>query len=793
MNFKKIIKRSIITLLLLIIIPGITALGLILAYKGELSNMLVEHVKTQYGVEANVGDVKFSLFESWPNATVKLTDVSVTSTVDNGERKPFLIAGALGISFDLKKLLSKEFVVHSVSIRDGVVNLIRDYGETGNFKFLKPKGMDANQKLVFDLKKINLRNVKFYFQNKPLRKRISIQFKNNTIRTMILDDGFKANITGEVFVGGLLFDQKKGAFLKNKSANVDVALTFLKKNKTILINEPSCVTIDDQKYNVNAYAEFEGNRLLNLHVSSQGVDFHKGMTILNAKIQQSMERFKITNTVDIDALLIVRIGEKQDPQMDIKFNTNKNNITIGESKIPYKNISLNGQILSLPDSTGTADLNRAQIFLRNIKGEVYDFPFNADVVITNLKNPSIDIKGDLFIESKNIKFKAGKDFIMDGACTAKVKYNGPMEHLNRHEFLNPPMVMHADLSFKNFSYKADPVANVFTINGNAKVSNKDLKFDDLKLGTVGGNFLLLGFASGFTDYALGYSDGFKATLNAFTNTFDLNPFLKKPTADTKKAKEEKKKKLSETNLSVFDFKISLSAKEFVVRQLEATNVGANLNYTKDILTINNLYMNTCEGNLSANGTMRNLSDINAHVNLNGMNIRTLFAQCENFGQKAIDSKNLQGTLGAKVDMNITLNEDYEFMPQSMLGQVQLKLKDGHLLNFEPLQKISDYIFKNRNFEDVTFTAIDEVFKIKGYEMTIDNLEIASNVLNLYLNGVYNFKSESSLNMRIPWSNLRHRGKDYKPKNLGKEFEDAKGLKLNYSGLPKQMKLSLGNK
>ena len=32
-----------------------------------------------------------------------------------------------------------------------------------------------------------------------------------------------------------------------------------------------------------------------------------------------------------------------------------------------------------------------------------------------------------------------------------------------------------------------------------------------------------------------------------------------------------------------------------------------------------------------------------------------------------------------------------------------------------------------------------------------------------------------------------------PKNLGKDGEDARGLKLNYSGLPKQMKLSLGNK
>ncbi len=794
MNYKKLIKRGSIALSLLIVIPGIIALSAILFYKDELSKMLVDQIKTEYGLSSEIGKVKISLFENWPNATIKLNNVSVTSHIDNPENKAFLTAGTLGISFDLKKLLSKEFVVHSISIKDATVNLIKGNGENSNFKFKKPSDTISQKgALVFDLKKVNLRNVKFYFINKPLRKRVSLHLKNNTIKMLNLPSGIKANVKGEVFVGGLIFNQSKGAFLKNKTAIIDLNLNYFSKYRSLLINNSSQIIIDDQLYNFTAYAEFENKKRLVLKVNAKDLIFYKSMTILNARIQQAMERFKIDNTIDVDALVVLRIGKNQDPQLLIKVSTKKNNITIGESKIPYKNVSFNGEIINPADTAGNADISRARIVFKDVKGQVYDFPFKANVIIKNLRKPEIEIHGDLFVESSKIKFKVAKDFVLSGSCSAKVNYFGPLSNLNKQDFLNAPMILNADLNFKQFCYKANTLAPGFVVNGHAKVNNKDLKFANLQLKTVGGEFLLDGFAPGFTDYALGYSDGFKATLNASTNVFDLNPFLKKPTEESKKAKQEKKKKLSEADLSLFDFKISLSAKEFMVRKLQATDISANLNYTKDILSINNLYMNTCEGNLQAKGTLRNLSDINAHVNLNDINIKTLFEQCENFGQKAIDSKNIAGTVGAKVEMNITLNEDYELLPQSMLGDVQLKLKDGHLINFEPFQKISDYIFKNRNFEDVTFTELDETFKIKGYEMQIDNLEIASNVLNLYLNGVYNFKSQSNLNMRIPWSNLKRRGKNYIPKNLGKAGEDARGLKLNYSGLPKQMKLSLGNK
>ncbi|MCZ8284783.1 MAG: hypothetical protein O9353_04940, partial [Bacteroidia bacterium] len=119
--------------------------------------------------------------------------------------------------------------------------------------------------------------------------------------------------------------------------------------------------------------------------------------------------------------------------------------------------------------------------------------------------------------------------------------------------------------------------------------------------------------------------------------------------------------------------------------------------------------------------------------------------------------------------------------------------DAHLMEYAPLQNVTNFIFHNRDFNDITFSEINERFHIKGYEMQIEELEIASNVLNMFVIGNYNFKSHSNINLVIPWSNLKKRGKNYIPRSSGLAAEDTKGLKLNYSGEPKKMKLSLGHK
>lgn len=243
----------------------------------------------------------------------------------------------------------------------------------------------------------------------------------------------------------------------------------------------------------------------------------------------------------------------------------------------------------------------------------------------------------------------------------------------------------------------------------------------------------------------------------------------------------------------FDFDIGLHINRLKIRKAQATAVHGNVNYIDDIITLRSLKFNSCGGSLSASGYLMNYSKAKMLVELRNVNITQLFEQCENFKQKALQSHNVSGKLSATTSILITFGDHFTPVPASLAADVKASLKDGHLIDYEPLQKISNYIFKKRNFKDVVFTEILPVFRIRGSEMRIEDMEVASSLINFFLSGTYDFKKESNLNLLVPWSNLRTRGKDYVPKKTFAEGESVKGLKLNVYGYPDKMKIRLGNK
>jgi len=332
------------------------------------------------------------------------------------------------------------------------------------------------------------------------------------------------------------------------------------------------------------------------------------------------------------------------------------------------------------------------------------------------------------------------------------------------------------------------------LNGSANVDNRDLRFSKLDLETPGGRLTLAGVAEGFTHYIVDRKNGFRTHISAHSTFYDLNPLLSHRTKTKKQnGAAPKKQGVPAKAGRHFPFRLSLEADRLLARKVVATQVHASLAYENEVLTVSNLSMHACGGKLTARGSMQHFTDLQVQASLLDMDVRLLMEQFENFGQKALVSQNLKGRLSADATFTTGLDEKLEVVPESMNADIRVKLSEGHLLDFEPLQRVSDFVFRKRDFKDIMFAEMEQSFRIKGQEFHISNLEIASSVLNLYVDGIYRFKGESNINLRIPWSNLKRRGAGYVPRSLGKEGEDAKGLKLNFHGYPNKLKLSLGNK
>ena len=95
----------------------------------------------------------------------------------------------------------------------------------------------------------------------------------------------------------------------------------------------------------------------------------------------------------------------------------------------------------------------------------------------------------------------------------------------------------------------------------------------------------------------------------------------------------------------------------------------------------------------------------------------------------------------------------------------MSIRNGALINLEGLDKISEYVFKNRDFSNIEFAQLKDTITINGQQMTLSRMQIQSNVATLYVEGTYGFNGGTDISIQIPLSNLKKRGKDYKPTNV----------------------------
>lgn len=790
----KIIKRVLIGLLILLFLAVGTVFIVITFYKKEMASLFTDHLKETYGLVLKADDVNVSFFSNWPNASIEFKDISLTNVLSAGNDAPLFNAGSVSLSFNLEKLLRKEFIVKSVAVKNAEINLLRDENGVKNFEFKKRDTVSSSKSsLRFEIARVSIQNTLFTFHNKQNGQKIGFVLKENVIKLKQYADGVAAGLTGDVFVKGLLFKKEKGAFLANTTAKLDLGAMICFPRKEIFIHAPSFVEIGKQKFDVSAFVELNENKQLLLNIETKNISYSQGISLLNSGIKRALTNIKVSKPVNAKILLVAKIGIKQEPIIIVDVSGKNNDITIGHSRIPYSDISFYGRIISLDRSGTKGNSEEATVTFKPLKGKIYGLPFTGSVVIHNLVNPDIKINADLFIDAKKIPFKASQEFILNGTAVANIHYAGPVNKMNQKEFLDAPMDLKANVKFANVSYreKIKPVYS-YLVNGTAFVTNKELRFDNLSLKMAGGTLKLKGSVDNFVKYALGYTNGFKANLNASTDYFDLTSYVVKKN-DSSNVQAEKAEKINAMDESKFEFDVFLSAKKLLIRKVDASNASIKLHYKSNLLDIKSLNVSTCDGSLSATGSIYDLHKINANVTMQNININKLFDQFENFGQKAIVGDNLKGNVFVNATLKTELDENMEVIGNTIAAQVDLKLKDGHLLNYEPLQNISDYIFRNRDFKDISFSEIDETFIVTGFKMDIQEMEIASNVLNMYMSGTYHFKEQSNINILLPWSNLKRRGKNYIPKSSGQTAENSKGLKLNYSGLPGKLKLSLGNK
>jgi hypothetical protein len=247
----------------------------------------------------------------------------------------------------------------------------------------------------------------------------------------------------------------------------------------------------------------------------------------------------------------------------------------------------------------------------------------------------------------------------------------------------------------------------------------------------------------------------KLNLNDFTSY--LKP--KNAFAASRKRKSSLAQTLTEFTdlLETANFSLNLNARQLVYKKFYADNLTADLVTDNNAINLKSITLHHGGGSIFMQGILRNdpaSNPFSFKAQLRNVNVNKIFTAFNNFGLKSPTDKNIRGSLTADVTMQGAVTTKAQIIPEELKGFVKFNLQDGQLVNFEPVQKISETVFKNRNFSDIQFADLHDLLEINGENITINRMEIHSSVLTMFIEGMYNMKTGPDLSIQVPLSNLK---------------------------------------
>jgi hypothetical protein len=161
------------------------------------------------------------------------------------------------------------------------------------------------------------------------------------------------------------------------------------------------------------------------------------------------------------------------------------------------------------------------------------------------------------------------------------------------------------------------------------------------------------------------------------------------------------------------------------------------------------------GKLSLSGIVdannSNAIDVISTAKLTNIYVDSLFYVFKNFNQSFIESHHLKGQATADINFELVLNERLKLIPPTLIADISTVIKNGELINFEPLQKLNKYL-DDEGLSKLKFADLKNDIHVENKTVYIPQMQVRSNVTSLQISGTHTFDQQIDYHIVAPLIN-----------------------------------------
>jgi hypothetical protein len=762
-RWSRIALKTLAVIFILVLIAYISAAIYVNTHKKALLASISKELNKNLDGSLVIGSMEPTLLRGFPGVSIALKNVVMKDRQWSRHRHTLLTAKTFDVSVNAVGLLTGSVEINKMTISDASIYLYTDSAGYTNTSIFKKNSNPDTAKNVdgsssMEIRRFNLSRVKLVFNNEKGNKLFNFNIDKLAGKLDYQGGGWTAKIDLDAFATSLAFNTRRGSFIENKTLSGPFEATYDEDVQTVTI-KPNTLKIGGDPFVLAAkFILTKDPTEFSISIKTDGILWRHASALLAPNIRKRLNQFNLEKPINVTCNIAGNMGPGGDPKIVVvsrvannklttpggvvdscfftgmytnnytrgKGNTDSNSVVrITGFKGLYENIPVQLDTASIsnfivPVATGRIRSKFAVNRLNNVVGTDLikftdgiadlDLRYAADLINLRLSKPvisgSVKITGaDLVYVPRNLRFKD---------TDIALKFIGPDLFLNNLRIQSGKSIVSMGGSVKNFM-------NLYYTAPEKIIFNWDVKSPQLYLGE------------------------FLGLLNSRTTA--------KPTR-----KKKRSSNFSENLNQVFErskMDVNLRVDKMYYKKFLATDATARLFVSEEGIAIQGLNIKHAGGALSMDGNLFQQGTSTRFVvnsTVKNANIRSFFYGFDNFGMESLSHENLKGSLFSKIRMEGRISNTGILNPSSLNGTVAFDLKNGALLNFDPLISVGKFAFPLRDLNNITFTNLNGFLRVNGDKVTIKPMKVSSSVLNVDVAGIYSMGKGTNIALDVPLRN-----------------------------------------
>ncbi|HIO26711.1 MAG TPA: AsmA family protein [Flavobacteriaceae bacterium] len=751
---KKILKIVGIVLLVLILLVILTPI----LFKGQIEKAVKNSINNSVNATVEWEDLDLSLFSSFPDAELKLKNLSVINKAPF-EGDTLATSEELALSLGIPQLFKGgPYSINELALNNAYVNIKVDSLGNANYDIAKETAADTTAQasnggsaLSLDIQHYEINNSRINYLDESTKTFLRITDFNHYGNGDFTADKTNLETNTEAIVS-FEFDSINYLNKNSLKLDADFEMDLANQKYTFLENE---ALINQLPLTFDGFVKInEDNQELDLTFKTPSSDFKNFLAVIPETYAKNLDGVETTGDFTVNGMIKGIVDEEHIPMMDIAIKSDNASFKYPDLPKKVEDISIDAV---LKNETGL--LADTYVNLDQLDFRIDQDRFSAKGNFKNLTdNPLIDLTANGTLNLANLEKAYPLDLDMDlnGILNANLTTNFDMNSIEKEQYQNVKSSGRASIS--NFKYTSPEIPNDVNIakaSLNFNTQKVTLEEMDIKSGQTDAKI------TGTLDNLMGYlfsDQQLKGRFNVQSNTFSVNDFMVAQTEQTENTSEEKETTPTPTGEeaikipSFLDARLDFNAKNVIYDNLTLKNTKGAVVIVDETASLENVSADIFGGNIGING---NVSTKNAtpvfdmQLNLNRIDIVESFQNLELIQNLAPLAKALQGSLNTKINLSGNLTNELTPILTSLGGTAFAQIINAQDDNEKtPLLSKLDGQLNFINLDNLALKDLATNLKFNNGQIEVDPFNFNIKDINITAGGSHSFDNQMNYDLKL---------------------------------------------